>query len=496
MPDIEARDTPIQPITPTVIAQPPNPQPLTPNPAPRSGGSSSAIVQQRPSPLQKQHRDVRSQPDYEPVQIIFLAGKHKGQTLDLGIAVEGILHSQSAEWETQEADGIRVGINFKRLSSREISLSLTFADLHEDISHLVENVATLHEIGDGEKQPPFVMLVQGSMRIAPCVCTTFNPQYDNPHSGRKGFRLVKSLELKFLLAGGKGSEHALGKPLTSTPLGDAAAQQTQLERQREGQREVTRLLLADCLGEEGSDRLTELIDQGKLNDPGAIASLPPAAFVQGAIAGLFSTETLSDKSLQNKLRQDLSLVIAQNENGVGNQQAQGFANAMLTGDVSQLPNFLQEQAIATQADFEQILESVLAQDLGDESEVFVSGSTAGERLRSGFGSCGLSLRQAGAGSIVSTDDVEMLNKINSFLTDSNITDEQVLSRFQLANVSQVRLLRNGQPYQSKNEFIQHVSQGTNGQNGYVLWSRFAVLATPEEPPSDEPLDESDLSDNG
>jgi hypothetical protein len=485
----EAQNTPIQPIAAAAVAPPPSPQP-------RSSGSTSAIVQQRPSPLQKQHRDVRSQPDYEPVQIIFLGGKHKGQMLDLGVSVEGILHSQSAEWETQEADGIRVGINFKRLSSREISLSLTFADLHEDISHLVENVALLHEIGDGEKQPPFVMLVQGSMRIAPCVCTTFNPQYDNPHPGRKGFRLVKSLELKFLLAGGKGSEHALGKPLTSTPLGDAAARQTQLERQRQGQQQVTRLLLADCLGEEGSDRLTELIDQGQLDNPRAIASLPPAAFVQGTIAGLFSAETLLDENLQNKLKQDLALVIAQNENGVGSQQAQGFANAMLTGNVSQLPNFLQEQASATQADFEQLLTSILAQDLGDESEVFAPGSTAGERLRSGFGSCGLSLRQSGAGSITSSDDVEMLNSINEFLSDATVTDEQVQARFELVNSSQVRLLRNGTPYQSKREFIQHVSQGTNGMNGYILWSRFSVLATPEEPPSDEPLDELDVSDNG
>ena len=84
------------------------------------------------------------------------------------------------------------------------------------------------------------MLAQGSAQIAPIVCTSFNTTLAEPHPEDKGYRHAK-IDLRLKLVGGKDSEHALGKPLTATPLVDELAEQTAIERQQEGIQQVTEL---------------------------------------------------------------------------------------------------------------------------------------------------------------------------------------------------------------------------------------------------------------
>jgi hypothetical protein len=259
-------------------------------PAKATTGVKPPKVQSKPSPLKEQARDLRGQPDYNPVQIIILNGAYKGKTLDLGLAVNEIMHSETADWEAQDGDGIRVGINFKRLSPRDISLTLTYYSAIEDVSHLVENAKHLKEITDGESRPPLLLFIQGALQATECVCTSVQDKYSEPHPGRKGLRRA-DVDIKLLMGGGKNSNYALGAPLTSTPLGDQRAKQTEAERQKQGQQEVAKLLLAPCLGEKGSADLGRLIEQSKLNDPAAIAQLDAATFTQAAIAPPVATLT-------------------------------------------------------------------------------------------------------------------------------------------------------------------------------------------------------------
>lgn len=456
--------------------------PAAPTAAPTSTAAATDLAGRR-SPIQKQHRDQRGQPDYTPVKLVFLNGPYQGKALDLGLAINEVIHSQSAEWGEPDSKGIRVGVNFTKLSSREISLNLEFADLGNDILHLVEGISHVQEIGDGEKQPPYLLLTQGSATIAPLVCESFQSTLDEPHPGDKGFRHA-TVQLRLKLAGGKGGEHALGKPLTSTPLGDERAQQTRLERQRQGQQAVAKFLLAPCLGESGSDRLISLIEQGQLGNVDAIAKLDDATFVQAAIGGLFSAEILSQ--LAPKLRADLAQVMAVNEAGVGTTPlVRQFAQALLTGDPANLPAELAAEAIATKADFEAILEAVRSQNLGEASPIYSPGSLAGERLRSGFGACGISLRQSGALAVRNPNEseAEALAKINQILASA--TNEELKEQFGIENQNQLRLLRNGVPYQSKLEFLRHTSQGSAGINGYALWSSFEGGADPDPDPLEE-----------
>ncbi|MBD1864264.1 MULTISPECIES: hypothetical protein [Trichocoleus] len=454
----------------------------TATPAKAVTGVTIPRVQNKPSPLKEQHRDTRGQPDYSPVQIIILNGAYKGKSVDLGLAVNEVMHSETADWEAQDGDGIRVGINFKRLSPRDISLTLAYCSLVEDVSYLVENVKHLKEITDGESRPPLLLFIQGALQATECVCTSVQDKYSEPHPGRKGLRRA-DVDIKLLLGGGKNSSYALGGPLTSTPLGDERARTTQAERQKQGQQDVAKLLLAPCLGEKGSADLSQLIEQNKLSDPTAIAKLDSATFVQAAIGGMFSSKLLQDPGLQQKLQQDLAAVMALGEDGVGNTiLTRKYANAILTGDISQLPQNLQLQLAATRVDFNVIYKAVLNQALDEKSEVFdrSKNPTAGERLAN-FGSCGIDLRRVGAPKVTSTvADTKTLKQVNEFLA-SNPSNNDIKKRFGVVTESQIRAIKNGAPYQSKEEFLSHASQNNVGLTGQVLWSSF-VGSTPAPQP--------------
>lgn len=427
-----------------------------------------------PSPLQKQHRDMRGQPDYTPVTITFLTGVYKGQTIDLGLSINEISHSESAEWESQAGDSIRPGLNFKNLSNREISFTLTYFDLNLDSSHLVENLKHLKEVAGEEKAPPRLLLVQGDMRAVECVCTDIQDKYSDPLPGRKGMRKCE-VSITFKLNGGLNNANALGGPLTSTPLQDYRATLTEKERQKLGRQRVASLLLAQCLGPEGSDQLERLINDNAQSDIQRIAQLDPNVFVQSAIAGVFTTEILASERLKAKLKQDLALVVAQNEPGISNTpEVRRFAEAMASGNPTGLTQRAQDQYGNVKPDYDKILKAVEAQKLDESAEIFDRNQnrTAAGRLYDS-GTCGLDMRRLGAAKLSPTtqEDSKVLKEINTFFSGKP-TDEQIKERFGLQTESQIRAVKNGQPYQTKDQFIAKSSNSSSGLTGYKLWSNF------------------------
>jgi hypothetical protein len=383
----------------------------------------------------------------------------------LGLAVNSAVHEQSANWRNQSTKGIREGINFDGLSPREIRIELEFASISEDVFHLLENIAALQEIGGGERQPPFLMWVQGSARIAPVVCTGFTHTLEYPHPGRKGFRHGRC-EIRLLLPGGKDSEHSLGKPLTAIPAGDIRDTKTRLENQQRSQVQVANLLLAPCIGERGSREVETLIQENQLNSPAAYANLSPETIAQVAIAGIIPKSVLEDPVIRDKVRAAIAASMAAAEPGIG-YYARVVADGLLTGNFGGIPDpRVLEQAIQLKPDFDAIAEAVLNRSPGS---VLRPGNTAGERLRR-FGACGLSLRSAGALQVRGLkNEGETLDAINTLIAENN--DSEIRRRFGVSTDDEVRAIKNGGPYQSRNQFNEHLSRSAS-INAVALWSRF------------------------
>jgi hypothetical protein len=439
----------------------------------RAADSVVAEIDHGESPIKEQRIDPRFQDRPEPLEIIYLTGAYKGMAQDIGIAVNGEKHTQYAEWGTREESNVRTGLNFKGISNREITFTLEFYSSEHDVSHLAENCAHLQEITDGESEPPKLMLVRGKTQIAPVVCTNYDLDLQEPFSGKKGY-MRATVNLSMRLDGGRESPHALAPPLAATPLADIRARQTAAERAREGEQAVVQQLLAGCVGQEGSEQLSELIDNNQLGNVDQIAQLEANTFVQSAIAGLIPQSALDDPRIQEKLAIDLAAVMARNENGVGNTiNADAFADSLISGNPGGLPPELAEQLPATRADYSATLEAIRTQDLGADAEIFADGSTAGERLRSNFGNCGLQLRQVGAGSLSqgqAGSDAETLASLNDFLASAS--DQEISDRLGLESSQQVATLKDGVPYQSKQEFVEFTAGGTDTVGGYVLWGNF------------------------
>lgn len=471
-PDAKPGDKPTNPT-------PGKADPKTTEPTPNRNSIPKSNIQ-GPSPLQKQHRDIRGQPDYIPASITFLTGDFRGKVIDLGLAMNEISHSESAEWESQESDWIRPGLNFKKLSNRDISITLTFFDLNIDISHLVENIKHLKEVGSEEKTPPRLLFVQGDLRAVECVCTDVQDKYSDPlpfskQKGKNGFRKCE-VSITLRMAGGLNNSNALGGPLTSTPLLDYKNSTTAAERQRIGRQAVIQELLAPCLGAVGSAALQGLLDARQQDNPTAISALDPNTFVQAAIAGVFSVETLKSDRLRAKLQHDLALVMAQNEGGVSNTPAvRNFANALASANPSGLSKALQDQYGSVKPDYDKIMDAIQDQKLDTSAEIYDrnKNASAASRLYDS-GNCGLDMRRMGAYALspVQAEDAKTLKLLNEFFAGKP-SDDDIKTRFGLETEEQVRTLKNGQPYQTKEEFLSRASSRTAGLTGYKLWSTFA-----------------------
>lgn len=457
-----------------------------------------------PSPIQKQHRDIRSQPEYAPIVIVFLSGPYKGQTLDVGFNVSETSQSQTAEWEDQKGETVRVGCNFKKLSTRTFQMTLAYFDTTFDISHMIENVMTLQQVSEEDRSMPKLFLKQGDLIAAPVVCTEIRPKYSEPHSGSTGFRHAE-VEVGFKLLGGVASEHALGVPLTSTPLTDWYARTPKAVRDREAQLAVTDLTLAKCLSASSNRQLDELIKKDRTGNVDDVLKLQADAFIQGSVGGIFDSSIFEDERVKEKLHKDLALQVAKGVSGVG-IESRRLANAIAANDDGTSRNLtqgltidMQKEVEGARADLKSIEKAIEAQDLTNDSEVFGDKQrTAGDRLRR-LASCGLTLRQSGAAAVndsldnkpgwqkwldklmggeagasndVGARNKAVLGKINETLNDKSLTDEDIKQQFGLKTESQVRALRNGVPYTSRSQFEQHSSRQKTGLTGVVTWNNF------------------------
>lgn len=467
----------ISPTSPARTSQVP-----TPGANPTNGRAATAAAHrsqlpgkiQGTPPIQKQHRDLRGQPDYSPVKIAILNGKHNGAIVDLGFQPQETGHEESYNWQPQDSDGIRPGLNFKNIGNREISLTITYFDLNHDISHLVENLKHVAEITDGEKTPPRLLYLQGDLRGVECVCTKFSDKYSDPLPNSRGYRRCE-VSITLLLNGGLNNANSLGGPLATTPLNDLAARSTQAERQRRGLQSRIELLMANCLGPDGSQALQSLIESNQQNDVAAIAKLDPNTFVQAAIAGIFTPEMLQSERLKVKLRASLALVLGQNTDGIANTpDARAFSEALASGDGAMLRSRIRDEWRSTQPDFEKILDSIQSQALDESAELFDRNQnpTAGKRLFE-FGACGLDLRRNGASSLsqAQKEDALQLSAINKFFAGKP-SDDEIKMRFGLETEGQIKRIRNGQPYQDKEQFLRHNSQAGQTAQAHAAWSNF------------------------
>jgi len=471
--------------------------------------SSQPSVNYPPSPISEQHRDPKIQPAASPVSIRFLNGKLSGKVLDvkesgnsfLGVSVSQISDEQSAEWSDQDGDHIRGGQNFKSIGPRTFRFSVTFYDKQHDISHLVEQLYQMHELSDRQESknvytPPLLYVQQGDKIMAPCACTSISAQYGYPLVGEKGYHHC-AVDLNFKMLGGRGSPNMLAPPLTSTPLGDETSKQTSAERSREALLETAKAILGDCLGAEGKQNLEGILNetfgegapQGSkgLSDKEALLKLDPNTRLQMAIAGMVPDSVLKEKEVQDKIKEDVATILAQKEGGVTNED-RIVAEALMSGDPSRLPPRFQEIYPQLKIDYDLIASSVQNGKLDGEDAVFKdTNRSATERLQN-VGKCGLTMRQAGGvgtAQAVEKDQAEMLKKLNDTVKAGK--DEDIKKAFGLTTESQIRNLKNGGPYQTREEFFNHLNQNGNGLTGYAAWGSFgewakkAPTATPVTP---------------
>jgi hypothetical protein len=459
-----------------------------------TASNSQPSVNYPPSPISKQHRDAKIQPGASPIAIRFLNGKLSGKVLDLkeagssflGVGVSEISEEQSAEWSDQEGDHIRGGQNFKSIGARTFRFSVTFYDIQHDVSHLVEQLYQMHELSDRQESknvftPPLLYVQQGDKVIAPSVCTTISPKYSNPLPGDKGYHFCQ-VDLAFKMLGGRGSPNMLAPPLTSTPLGDEVSKQTSSERSREAMVEKAKAVLGECLGEEGKQSLDGILNetfgegapQGSkgLSDKDAILKLDPNTRIQMAIAGMIPDSVLKGQELQEKIKEDIAKILAIKEFGL-TYEDRVIAEALQSGDPSRLPARFQEIFPQLKIDYDLITASVQGGKLDGKDEVFKdTNRSATERLQN-FAKCGLTMRQAGGigtAQAVEKDQAEMLKKVNDTLKDGK--DEDIKKAFGLVTESQLRNLKNGGPYQTREEFFNHLNQNGNGLTGYAAWGNF------------------------
>jgi len=478
-----------------------------------AGKSSQPSVNYPPSPISKQHRDSKIQPAASPVSIRFLNGKLSGKVLDvkqpgnsfLGVAVSQISDDQSAEWSDQDGDHIRGGQNFKSIGPRTFRFSVTFYDTKHDISHLVEQLYQMHELSDRQESknvytPPLLYVQQGDKIMAPCACTSISAQYDHPLVGDKGYHYCQ-VDLNFKMLGGRGSPNMLAPPLTSTPLGDETSKQTTAERSREALVEKAKAVLGDCLGPEGKQNLEGILDetfgegapQGSkgLSDKEALLKLDPNTRFQMAIAGMIPDSVLKAKELQDKIKEDAAIILAQKEGGIAFED-RIVAEALMSGDPSRLPPRFQEIYPQLKIDYDLITSSVQSGKLDGKDEVFKDTNRSATERFQNVGKCGLTMRQAGGvgtAQAVEKDQAEMLKKLNDTIKDGK--DEDIKKAFGLKTESQLRSIKNGGPYQTREEFFNHLNQNGNGLTGYAAWGSFGEwtkqsAVTPPTTPSPSP----------
>lgn len=446
-----------------------------------------------PSPIPGQSKSPRSQPNYTPVKIVFLTGDYKGQQIDLGLGINELSGGQSANWEELAQSNIRQGLTFKNLTPRNISFDVTFWSWEHDVSHLVENLKHLQEItsvrstaAGGLPYPPLLLLTIGSQRFS-VVCTEISDKYEHPHPENKGFRFC-TCSLTFKQISDKTTPDSLGRPSTGTPLLTWLGNTTDQERERQAQQSIVEESLFNGVTSEQSEQVRGIIKDNALNDKSRILELDPKSFVNLALAGGFSKELLADPEVQAKLKKDLATLFAENADGILSEDPRYFrllTEALESGDPSNLPEVLREQFDDYKKDYNVIYQAIEKQALDSTSNhgLFTKPEFLNARRRLfDFGGRGLELRQAQvfSGNIEDALTSKVVEDINEFLSkESGKSDDEIKEAFGLQTSQQIRILKNRQPYSSKQHFLNELRVfESDGLSGSGTWSKFVETQTP------------------
>jgi hypothetical protein len=421
-----------------------------------------------------------------PITITFLDGAHANREIDLGIFQAGFSSSQGADWGTEEGKTIRAGGKFNKINPRTSRLDVEYFFLNEDSSFLTENLAHMTELIPDLKRPAQLHLTVGAEEHSPVVCNSINVSKSVPLPGKKGYRRA-TVSLEFTLFGGAQSEHQLGKPLAPTPLNNLRLQESPeaaIARQLEG---AVNLLLAPCLGDQGTSAVHDLIKNNQLNDPGALASLPSGALTQLAVGGLIPEDMLKNDVVRDTLREDLAGSMASATPNVGTgSTGRRYARALGTGDGSRLGTELRSGLVETRNDYT-VIADALTQG-GDWSKTINvnSNPSALEKLTQ-FASCGMSLKDTGAaiprGS--QTEKLNRINQINDFLSP-NPDNAAIMERFGVDSKGADRIRNAFKSSEFSDELDFGKRAGTNGMAGLGIFERYQE---PEPVPPDEEFDE-------
>jgi hypothetical protein len=467
--------------------QPVPPRTTPQNKKPETKKPVNSVVRLPSSPISKQYKYPQSQPESTPLKITFLDGDFGGQSIDLGVSIEEISHEQSSEWADSNAPGIRSECTFSKLSNRTFTVKVVFYDIKYDISHLVENLAHLHELSTGATTPPTLLWQQGELRGERVVCTSFHPTYKNPLAGSKGFHHAE-VELQFKLLGGKSSPDGRGRPLSPTPLQTYRNALTIKEREKVAARSAIVQLISPCVGKEGTNQLIDLVTNNKQESESAILALEYKTFINAAVGGYFSKKTLEIPSIKSKLKSDLAKVMAEKEPGVG-IQARKLAEALVSNDASGLDFKVQDIFDGLKSDFDKILSVIEKQEIGPESNHDVYKHPTAVRRMDDALSCGLSLRLKGrrkedtdGSKKQAKEDASLLKEINELLAAKNppTSDEEIKKAFGVVTPAEINNLKNGAPYTNKEQFYQDSSRASVGLTGYTLWSNFIKYSEKKE----------------
>lgn len=471
------------------------------NPAPTPSTRDTPPKKNQPrSTLDRQLRRATRPTYHAPIEVTFLTGTLKGETLELnpagrsllGLGIKEVDQSQQANWPDRSEKGIRVGSQFDGVSARTFRFAVEFWSDDKDASQLVENLFILQEIQPDTNTPPTVLVRQGMVEADPCVCTEISVKYDTPlPGGIAGYRHAK-VDLSFKLLGGVVSQHSLARPLGPSILQDMRQDESQSDRDRKGEAAVTERLLHPCLKDEAA-KVEDLMLKDRLNAVG-MSGLSANARVQLAIAGKIPGETLKDPAFLARLKEDLALTIAQNEDGVGKStgQTRQFAEAIAAGSAAGLPPSLAPALPAAKETYEETLKAITTGQWDNKSPLFARPELA-RRLQN-FGSCGLRLRSKGAestakpkGSGQPPSQQSVVNFINRQIATKS--DAELKRLFGFKNDVDVRQLRNGAPYNSQQQFIDRLTKTRVSVAGVDAWKKAEEAfekeneTAPEEPPA-------------
>lgn len=436
------------------------------------------------STLKASKLDNRFATRQTPVTIMFLTGPFKGQMLDMGAGVSDYSESRSSNWEQLgESAGVMNGMNFTTVNPHEFSLSLDYYDTTHDVMQLVRCNEHLQSLVDSElSSPPRLQLTVGksSIKNVVCVSSSITADPESALPAGEGFRHA-TVQLQFKLLAGKNTVYELAPALGPNPLDDYRNSKTQEELQREGYAKVAEELLSDCLDADGSAQVADLIRERNLNEPDKLKRLSPRAYVNLVASGAVNIQ--GNEQLEQKLKNDLALVMAESEQGVTAVNARRLSESIRTGSPDSLEpddpmlRITDGQSLSQyetlQSDYNTSYDLLRNGEVGTIDGV--ENPTLRNRANSAYG-CGLFLRESGFSAIAAQGEgeKETLDAINDMIA-ANLSDEQLKEALNLPTntpESVIRNIRNAHPYTTKAQFVNDLSGNRQQFTGHSLWGNF------------------------